>query len=66
MRAPFIDQHLGVNTIETFKAQLRSLRLGSTTTPSPVELNQEFDRLAALAYPSHHSDMWDTVLGRRV
>jgi len=63
MRASFIDQHLGVNTIETFKAQLRALRLGGTTTPSPVELNQEFDRLAALAYPSHHSDMRETVLG---
>ena len=63
MRSPFIDQHLGVYTIETFKAQLRALRLGSTTTPTPVELNQEFDRLAALAYPSHHSDMRETVLG---
>ena len=63
MRRPFIDQHLGVNTIETFKQQLRALKLGSTTTPTPVELNQEFDRLAALAYPSHHSDMRETVLG---
>ena len=63
MRAPFIDQHLGVNTIETFKAQLRALRLGSSSTPTPVELNQEFDRLAALAYPSHQSDLRETVLG---
>ena len=63
MRKPFIDQHLGVNTVETFKAQLRALKLGDAATPTPVELNQEFDRLAALAYPNHQSDMRATVLG---
>ena len=63
MRKPFIDAHLGVNTIETFKSQLRALRLNSAKTPTPVELNQEFDHLAALAYPDSRSDMRDTVLG---
>lgn len=63
MRKPFIDAHLGVNTIETFKAQLRALRLGSAKTPTPVELNQEFDHLAGLAYPDSRSDMRDAVLG---
>jgi hypothetical protein len=63
LRQAFIDQHLGVHTVETFKAQLRALRLGSTTTPSPVELNQEFDRIAAMAYPNHQSDMRGAVLG---
>jgi hypothetical protein len=63
MRQPFIDQHLGINTIETFKAQLRALKLGSTATPAPVELNQEFDRIAAMAYPDRRSDMRDSVLG---
>lgn len=63
LRQPFIDQHLGVHTVETFKAQLRALRLGSASTPSPVELNQEFDRIAAMAYPNHQSDMRGAVLG---
>jgi hypothetical protein len=63
MRKPFIDAHLGIHTIETFKAQLRALRLGATKTPTPVELNQEFDHLAGLAYPDRRSDMRDSVLG---
>ncbi len=63
MKQPFIDAHLGIHTIETFKAQLRALRLGSTKTPSPVELNQQFDHLAGMAYPDRASGMRDTVLG---
>jgi hypothetical protein len=63
MRKPFIDAHLGINTIETFKTQLRALRLGSLQTPTPVELNQQFDHLAGLAYPDRRSEMRDTVLG---
>ena len=63
MKQPFIDAHLGIHTIETFKAQLRALRLGSTKTPTPVELNQQFDHLAGMAYPDRRSDMRDTVLG---
>jgi hypothetical protein len=63
MRKPFIDAHLGINTIETFKSQLRALRLGSTKCPTPVELNQEFDHLAGLAYPDRRSEMRESVLG---
>ena len=60
LRQPFIDAHLGINTIETFKAQLRSLKLGgpdNQLTPTPVELNKEFDHLAELAYPDRRSDI---------
>ena len=66
MRQPFIDAHLGINTIETFKAQLRALRLGgenNTKTPTPVEFNKEFDHLAELAYPDRRSEVMATVLG---
>lgn len=63
MKQPFIDAHLGILTIETFKAQLRALRLGSTKTPTPVELNQQFDHLAGMAYPDRRSGMRDTTLG---
>ena len=63
LRKPFIDVHLGVNTIETFKSKLRALRLGSAETLTPVELNQEFDHLAGLAYPDRRSEMRETVLG---
>ncbi len=64
LRQPFIDAHLGLNTIETFKAQLRSLRLGSVKCPSPVEFNKEFDHLAELAYPDRRGEAaMDSVLG---
>ena len=53
LRADFIDAHLGSSTIETFKAELRALRLGTgeDECKSPSELNTQFDRLAELAYP---------------
>jgi hypothetical protein len=53
IRADFIDAHLGSSTIETFKAELRALRLGTgeNDCKSPSELNTQFDRLAELAYP---------------
>ena len=63
LRKPFIDAHLGVNTVETFKAQLRALHLGSKQTPSPVEFDKEFDHLAELAYPDRTGEAMDQVLG---
>jgi hypothetical protein len=63
LRQPFIDAHLGVNTIETFKAELRTLRLGSTTCPTPVEFNKEFDHLVELAFPDRRLGTMATVLG---
>jgi hypothetical protein len=63
LRQPFIDAHLGVNTIETFKAELRTLRLGSTKCPTPVEFNKEFDHLVELAFPDRRQGAMATVLG---
>ena len=63
LRQPFIDAHLGVNTIETFKAELRMLRLGSTKCPTPVEFNKEFDHLVELAFPDRRLGTMSTVLG---
>lgn len=53
IRADFINAHLGDSTIETFKAELRALRLGTgdNECKTPSELNTQFDRLAELAYP---------------
>lgn len=63
LRQPFVDAHLGLNTIETFKAELRTLRLGSKECPTPVELNKRFDHVAELAYPDRLSTSMATVLG---
>lgn len=63
LQQPFIDAHLGINTIETFKAELRTLRLGSTKCPTPVEFNKEFDHLVEMAYPDRRDNSMDTVLG---
>jgi hypothetical protein len=56
VRREFIDAHLGASTIETFKAQLRSLRLGSESCKNPSELNTQFDHLSELAYPQVMAD----------
>lgn len=63
LRQPFIDAHLGINTADTFKAQLRALRLYSDLCPTPVELNKQFDHLAELAYPDRRAESMATVLG---
>ncbi len=64
IRQQFIDAHLGASTIETFKAELRTLRLGSEQCKNPSELNSQFDQLAELAYPDRRADSaMATVLG---
>lgn len=63
LRQPFIDAHLGVNTVETFKAELRTLRLGSDECPTPSELNKKFDHVAELAYPDRTTNSMASVLG---
>ena len=63
LRQPFIDAHLGINTIETFKAELRALRLGSEDCPTPSELNKQFDHMAELAYPDRLTNSMASVLG---
>ena len=63
LRQLFIDAHLGINTAETFKAELRALRLGSELCPTPVELNKQFDHLAELAYPDRRADGMASVMG---
>lgn len=64
LRQPFIDAHLGVNTIETFKGELRALRWGEAPTVTLPELNKRFDHLAELVYPnSRWEDSMQAVLG---
>lgn len=52
VRGEFIDAHLGASTVETFKAELRALVLGSEGCKNPSELNAQFDALAGLAFPA--------------
>ena len=56
VRREFIAAHLGSSTAQTFKAELRALRLGSSTCKSPSELNAQFDQLAELAYPDRRGE----------
>lgn len=64
VRSAFIDAHLGSSTTETFKAELRALRLGSAACKTPSELNSQFDQTAELAFPGHAGEgLLDGVLG---
>ena len=60
IRIDFIDAHLGSSTMETFKAELRALRLGGEDCRNPSELNAQFDRLAELGWPLERTS---TTLG---
>lgn len=46
VRTAFIDEHNGTNTPELWLAKLNSLRLGKGTTPTPIELDNQFDTIA--------------------
>ncbi len=52
LRQPFVDAHLGVNTVETFKAELRALRWAAHDCKTPTSSTAQFDRLAELAFPT--------------
>ena len=46
VRADFIRAHTGTDTVDTWLAKLATLRLSSKETPTPIELENQFDSYA--------------------
>ena len=51
MRRPFIQAHLGSNTPQLWLAKLKTLVLGESDTPTPIELDNQFDMIAQHVFP---------------
>jgi hypothetical protein len=51
VRTAFIDAHNRVNTPQLWRIKLRALRLGKGATPSPIELDNQFDTIARHLLP---------------
>jgi len=45
VRAAFIDAHNSINTPELWLTKLQGLRLGKGSTPTPIELENQFDTI---------------------
>ena len=56
IRRAFIQQHLGTDTAELWLAKLEMLVLGSEKTPTPIELDSQFDAIARHVYPTMPAD----------
>ena len=53
VRRAFTEAHLGTDTVELWLAKLGTLRLGKGNTPTPIELESQFDNIARHVYPAH-------------
>ena len=51
LRRPFIQAHLGSNTPQLWLAKLKTLVLGENDTPTPIELDNQFDMIAQHVFP---------------
>jgi len=51
LRRPFIQAHLGSNTPQLWLAKLKTLVLGEDDTPTPIELDNQFDMIAQHVFP---------------
>ena len=51
LRLPFIQAHLGSNTPQLWLAKLKTLVLGKGDTPTPIELDNQFDLIAQHVFP---------------
>lgn len=51
LRRPFIQAHLGSNTPQLWLAKLKTLVLGDDVTPTPIELDNQFDTIAQHVFP---------------
>jgi hypothetical protein len=56
IRRAFIQQHLGTDTAELWLSKLEMLVLGSEKTPTPIELDSQFDAIARHVYPTMPAD----------
>ena len=52
IRRDFIKAHVGPDSADTWLAKLGALRLGSKATPTPIELENQFDTIARHIYPT--------------
>jgi hypothetical protein len=52
VRRSFITDHMGTNSAELWLSKLSLLELGSTKTPTPIELDNQFDTIARHVYPT--------------
>ena len=54
MRRPFIQAHMGTDTVELWLAKLSALRVGKgKSCKDPIELDSKFDAIARPIYPRH-------------
>ncbi len=51
LRRPFLYTFLGTNTPELWIAKLQMLKLGDEKTLTPIELDNQFDKIARHAFP---------------
>ena len=51
LRRLFINQYMGQDTVQLWLSKLQLLRLGSEQTPTPIELDSQFDTIARHVYP---------------
>jgi hypothetical protein len=56
IRRAFIRQHLGTDTAELWLSKLEMLVLGSEKTPSPIELDSQFDAIARHVYATRPAE----------
>ena len=52
VRTLFIKKHVGQDTVTLWLSKLSQLRLGSHKTPTPIELDSQFDSIARHVYPT--------------
>ena len=51
LRRLFINKFMGQDTVQLWLSKLQLLRLGSEQTPTPIELDSQFDTIARHVYP---------------
>lgn len=55
VRRPFIEAHVGTDTVELWLSKLSLLRLGAEKTKTPIEFDSQFDTIARHVYPAQSS-----------
>ena len=65
VRAAFIRAHVGTDTARTWLAKLTALRLGTKKTPTPIELESQFDSIARHIYPASATTHYIVNQGKR-
>lgn len=56
LRSLFIKKYIGRDTVTLWLSKLSCLKLGTTRTPTPIELDSQFDAIARHVYPTRDLD----------